>query len=145
MAAAIASLAVAVVAAAVRIATPFEHGVWLVAYLFLVGFVAQFLLARGQDALASSSRAQPTSLRQTILWNLGVVAVPLGVFAGARLPVVLGSICLLATLASHWQAAIVADRLRGDGAFRIAYYALLALMTASVFVGTALAWDEPWL
>ena len=135
----------AALAAAARIATPIEHGSWLVAYLFLVGFAAQLLLARGQDALASSSRARKTSPRQTILWSAGIVAVPLGVFAGARLCVVVGSICLLAALAGHWRAAIVADRSPGDGMLRNGYYALLALMTASVFIGTGLAWDEPWL
>src|SRR5215204_5579131 len=40
------SLGTAVLAAAARAIEPFDHGIWLVAYLFLVGFVAQYLLAR---------------------------------------------------------------------------------------------------
>ena len=53
-AAALASLAAALVALVVRMAEPFEHGAWLVAYLVLVGFLAQLLLGRGQAALLSS-------------------------------------------------------------------------------------------
>ena len=52
-AAALASLAAALVALVVRMAEPFEHGVWLVAYLVLVGFLAQLLLGRGQRGTRS--------------------------------------------------------------------------------------------
>ena len=149
-AAALASLAAAVVALVVRMAEPFEHGAWLVAYLVLVGFLAQLLLGRGQVALLSScDRPVPSPnkrLMQTALWNLGVVAVPFGVLAQTRLAVVIGSVSLLAALASFWMTVrpviVSPDARRSRPA--LAYVALLLIMTASVFVGSALAWDIPW-
>src|SRR5215204_2443966 len=91
------SLAGAAVAAVVRAATPFDHGIWLVAYLFLVGFLAQTLLAAGQDSLYRRA-GRPLSGRlvrmEVVLWNLGVVAVPLGVLVNARIAVVIGSCAL---------------------------------------------------
>jgi hypothetical protein len=82
-AAAFASLAGAAVALALRIADPFPHGTWLVAYLILVGFLAQLLLGLGQTALLSANgfAAPPLRVRvwQTVLWNLGVVPVHAGV------------------------------------------------------------------
>ena len=48
-----ASLVAAASVAVLRATQPFEHGIWLVAYLFLVGFLAQLLLGRGQAALLS--------------------------------------------------------------------------------------------
>jgi hypothetical protein len=149
-AAALASLAAAAVTLAIRLAEPFEHGVWLVAYLVLVGFLAQMLLGRGQTALlvAGGLPAPPrrTRLTQAVLWNLGVVAVPLGVLAGTRLAVVAGSVSLIVALASLARTArpgLTAPRARrwwqGWG-----YAFLLAAMTASTLIGTALAWDIPW-
>jgi|SRR5215211_260713 len=149
-AAALASLAAAAVALAVRLAEPFEHGVWLVAYLVLVGFLAQLLVGRGQTALlvAASLPAPPrrTRLTQAVLWNVGVVAVPVGVLAETRLAVVAGSISLIAALVSLARTArpgLTAARARrwwqGCG-----YGVLLATMTASTLIGTALAWDIPW-
>ena len=115
-AAALASLAAALVALVVRMAEPFEHGAWLVAYLVLVGFLAQLLLGRGQAALLSSGDLPVPSrskrLAQVALWNLGVLAVPLGVLVDTRLAVVVGSISLLAALASLWMT-VRPHRLRG--------------------------------
>ena len=136
-------------AAAMASATdPFDHGVWLVAYLFLVGFLAQLLLGRGQAALLVGARAldQGVVLR-VLLWNAGVILVPLGVLIEARLFVVIGGAALLVALAMFWRSAWPippspdgrADRLR------LSQLALIVFMAASVFVGTALAWDTPWL
>ena len=145
---AVLSLVAVLVAAAVRAEEPFAHGIWLVAYLFLVGFLAQFLLGLGQSALRGRAGRPATAQRtraQAILWNAGVIAVPLGVLANARIAVVIGSCALLAAL------ALLADsvRLPSPGTRRgastgRAYAALLAFIAASVFVGTALAWDIPW-
>jgi hypothetical protein len=72
---ALASLAAASVALAARVADPFAHGTWLVAYLVLVGFLAQLLLGLGQGALLSagglSVPPRRVRLAQTLLWNFG--------------------------------------------------------------------------
>lgn len=144
------SLVTAVLAAAARAIEPFDHGIWLVAYLFLVGFLAQYLLARGQTRLLAAGLPgldSPPIRAQASLWNAGVVAVPVGVFVDARLFVVLGSVALLASLRAFWHAygsaggepEIPSRRLR------IAYMALILFMAASALAGTALAWDTPWL
>ena len=149
-AAALASLAAALVALVVRMAEPFEHGAWLVAYLVLVGFLAQLLLGRGQAALLSSGDLPVPSrskrLAQVALWNLGVLAVPFGVLVETRLAVVVGSISLLAALASLWMTVrpIVSEAAHRSR-LASAYVALLLSMTASVFVGSALAWEIPWI
>jgi hypothetical protein len=144
------SLAAAVLAAAVRAIEPFAHGIWLVAYLFLVGFLAQLLLGRCQATLRAAGRtrtAAPPIGAQAALWNFGVVAVPLGVLLDARLFVVLGSLALLSSLAAFWQVyrSLRLESGAASGAFRVGYVALIVFMAASVLVGTALAWDTPWL
>jgi hypothetical protein len=150
-AASLAGLGAAVAALAIGLAEPFDHDAWLVAYLFLVGFLAQFLLARGQTALLAAA-GMPAASRevltaQALLWNVGVVAVPLGVLADARIAVVLGGLSLLAALASLALTAhrAIVDRPRSTSRLAWGYAGLLVFMTASVFVGSALAWDTPWL
>jgi hypothetical protein len=97
------SLLLSVVVAGIALLWPFPHAAWLVAYLFLVGFLAQALLERGQAVLAGS-RAKGRVPLQAALWNAGVIAVPIGVFTDAR----------------SKPADSVADRVhppdRGDGA-----------------------------
>jgi hypothetical protein len=144
------SLSAALVAAAARAIEPFDHGIWLVAYLFLVGFLAQLLLGRGQTTapVASPSGASTSPIRaQVAFWNAGVVAVPLGVLVGTRALVVLGSIALLTALNGFWQASRLcrSDSSTASGSQGIAYKALIITMAASVVVGTVLAWDIPWL
>jgi hypothetical protein len=140
------SLAAAVLAAAARAIEPFTHGIWLIAYLFLVGFLAQLLLGRCQAMLLAAGPPganSPPIRAQATLWNAGVVAVPLGVLLGARLFVVLGSLALLTSLATFWKAY---RSLRSEsGALGVGYVALILFMAASALVGTALAWDTPWL
>jgi hypothetical protein len=141
-----ASLIGAAAVALARAVSPFEHGIWLVAYLFLVGFLAQLLLGRGQTALLPAS-AQPgrrQRLAQTVLWNLGVVCVPLGVFADLRLAVVLGAVALLAALAL-FRRAVSQPSSAASASARRGYDALIVFMAVSALVGTALAWDLPWL
>jgi hypothetical protein len=138
------------VAAVTRAIEPFTHGTWLVAYLFLVGFLAQRLLARGQAtvlAAAPSDADSPPIGAQATLWNAGVVAVPLGVLAGARVFVVLGGVALLTALAAFWQASRPRRPESGGawGGAGLGYVALMLFMAASVLIGTALAWDTPWL
>jgi hypothetical protein len=148
--AALASLAAAAVALVLRVVDPFAHGNWLIAYLVLVGFLAQLLLGLGQAALLSACDATPPTKRvrraQALLWNVGVVAVPLGVLAETRLAVVVGSISMIAALISLTRTARPA--LATAFARRLwsgwGYASLLAAMGACTLIGTALAWDIPW-
>jgi hypothetical protein len=144
------SFAAAVLAAAARAIEPFAHGIWLVAYLFLVGFLAQLLLGRCQALLLATGPpriSSPPIRAQAALWNAAVVAVPLGVLVGARLFVVLGGVALLTSLAAFWQAyrSLRSESGASRGVFGIGYAVLILFMAASVLVGTALAWDTPWL
>ena len=118
---------------------------WLIAYLFLVGFLAQLLLGRGQAMVTAASPAEadpPPIGAQAVLWNAGVVAVPLGVLLGARVFVVAGSLALLASLVMFWQER--RPRNAVSGVLEIGYVMLIVFMGTSVLVGTALAWDTPW-
>lgn len=142
------SLVAAASVAVLRAAEPVEHGIWLVAYLFLVGFLAQLLLGRGQAALLSNAGLPGPSpvVRRTecVLWNIGVVIVPVGVLAETRLAVLLGTMALLGALVSFFgdvRPALSDDRNAVVGRF---YLALLVFMAASAITGLALAWDIPW-
>lgn len=130
--------AIATVAAiVVRLVTPFEHGIWLVAYLLLVGTVAPYLLAAGQQRLGVA--VDRRSVAEAGAWLAAVVLVPAGVLLDARLLVVAGGSALLACLAS------LAHRSLPGARRRLAHAAIIAFMAASTFVGIALAWDRPWL
>lgn len=142
------SLAAAVVAAAVRAATPFDHGIWLVAYLFLVGFLAQILLAAGQDFLYRRAGRSPSGRlvrMEAVLWNLGVVAVPLGVLVNARIAVVVGSCALLPALVLFARSLNPSVNPHGAISIAMAYTVLVLGMATSVVIGTVLAWDIPWV
>ena len=58
-------------AAVARAIEPFDHGIWLVAYLFLVGFLAQLLLGRGQATVLMSSRQARTPPRSVHRFAFG--------------------------------------------------------------------------
>lgn len=123
----------------------FSHAAWLVAYLFLVGFLAQALLARGQAALAGPRGTANVPL-QAALWNAGVIAVPIGVFSDARLWVVLGGSTLLIALISFWRTTTPIPLGRNSAArLQAAYILLIAAMALSSFIGIGLAWHRPWL
>jgi hypothetical protein len=142
-------LLVAGVVAVSRAIEPFEHGIWLVAYLVLVGFAAQLLIARGQAQLRwlAGLPAVKRSTRRVefALWNLGVLIVPLGVLLDTRLAVLLGTVTLLAALASFFSSVSAALGASQVGALGRSYLVLLAIMAASAVTGLALAWDTPWL
>jgi hypothetical protein len=144
----VAWLAVCLVVLGIRLAVPFEHGTWTVAYLLLVGSIAPALLALGQAALLSertSLTEQRAAIRiQGACWAFGVLAVPLGVLAEARIAVVLGGLSLLVSLASLF-ASVSPELVKRSDALAAGYLLLLVGMTASVFVGTGLAWDLPWV
>jgi hypothetical protein len=142
------SLFAAALAGVVRAATPFDHGIWLVAYLFLVGFLAQALLGAGQSSLYRRA-GRPLSGRlvrmEVVLWNFGVVAVPLGVLVNARIAVVVGSCALLPALVLFARSLNPSANPHGAISIAMAYTALLLGMASSVLIGTALAWDIPWV
>ena len=137
------SLAAGLTAAGLRAAIPFDHGIWLVAYLLLVGFLAPFALGAGQAALLEGRAAKRGTDRQALLWAFGTVAVPAGVLADSRLPVLAGGLALLVALLWMAPAPLGGRRLRPALAY--AHLGLVAFMAASVVVGVALAWDTPWL
>lgn len=137
-------LAAGLVTLAIRISTSFERGSWLVAYLLLVGFLGPFLLARGQRRLDPEGRRE---CLQAALWALGVIAVPAGVFADARVLVAVGAVALWGSL-----TVMVADfsRARGDEGSKPvrllrAHAVVVAVMAISAGIGLGLAWDRPWV
>jgi hypothetical protein len=85
----------AAAAAVVRSVQPFDHGWWLVAFLALVGGLSQVALGGGQRALTGcrvpTRPAGRVLVAELVLWNLGTVVVPVGVFAGAPAVVVVGA------------------------------------------------------
>jgi hypothetical protein len=140
----------AAVAAVVRSGQPFDHGWWLVAFLGLVGGLSQLALGWGQRALTGRSvltrPAGRVLLAQLMLWNLGAVLVPAGVFAGAPAVVAAGSVALLVALAL-FASATRTPRARDPDEHRSGLYtyrAVIIFLTGSVFVGAGLAEALPW-
>jgi len=131
----------AAVAAAVRIATPYAHAWWLVAYLALVGGLSQFLLGPGLSAIVRRSKrdapSRRTSSAQLVLWNVGTALVAIAVLAGTSAGVIAGSVLLLAALGSF------ALSLRRTGSvtrgWPLGYLLLVLFLVSSVFTGAGLA------
>ncbi|MGI8631507.1 MAG: hypothetical protein ACR2NA_03025 [Solirubrobacterales bacterium] len=141
---ALGGLGAGVIALTIRLSMFFDRGSWLVAYLLLVGFLAPLLLARGQRRLDPYGECESL---QAALWALGVVAVPAGVFADARLLVVVGAVALWGSLAVMAQAAFAPARAEARTAVphRWPHPFLMAVMAISAGIGLALAWDRPWI
>ena len=136
-------LLAAVAAAVTRAAVSFAHGWWLVAYLLLVGCIAQALLGIGAPLRAgrTGGRAPSAALVrwQLGLWNAGTLAVAVADLGGAPAGVLAGSASLLAAL---WLFARGFARAGGRGPTRgwLALYPLLvAFMAGSAIVGCYLA------
>jgi hypothetical protein len=146
-----ASLLAAAAATIAQIAEPFDHGPWLISYLLLVGALGPYLLGRGQAALLELADRPPVPRGarrvQLMLWAIGVIAVPVGVLADARLAVVVGSLSLLVSLASLWASvrAVATPHALARGWRATAYIGLVGFLATSAVVGTALAWDIQWL
>ena len=130
----------AAIAAIARIATPYAHGWWLVAYLALVGGLAQLLLGPGLNAIASAKGRAPgakTSGAQLVLWNVGTALVAIGVLAGTSAGVIAGSVLLLAALASFaLSLGRTGPVTRG---WPLGYLLLVLFLVSSVFTGAGLA------
>ena len=90
------------------IVAPFDHDVWLLAYLLLVGFAAPQLLAAGENRLLAAPLDGTGADRLAGAWLAGMILVPAGVLLDIRLPVVIGAVALLIALGSLTQRAFAA-------------------------------------
>jgi len=129
-------------AAVIRAAVSFDNGIWLVAFLLLVGSVAQLLLALGQSALHPEGTAPGRVTAEAILWNVGAVLVPLGTLTGGKAWVVVGSAALVAGLVLFGQSTLESSS--GAQPLWTLYWILILFMGVSVVTGIALSWAEPW-
>ena len=134
----------ATVVGAANVASPFERGWWLAAYLFLVGGLAQLLLVRGQEALTHHPSASLV-WAQWALWNTGTAIVAVADMAQLPAAVDAGSVALLIALVLFHFGA----RRPGTGpgrhasGLRYGYTALLLVLGSSVVLGTFLAGALP--
>lgn len=139
-------LVVAAIAAVTNVRAPFAHGWWLVAYLSLVGGVAQLLLGPGLSVIARRSGAQERALRYGVaelaLWNVGTVMVAVADLMLMPGGVVVGSVLLIVALALFARDLMRINVASGTslGVWRVMYSLLLVFMAVSTIVGTALAY-----
>jgi hypothetical protein len=135
-------IAAAVVGAA-NVASPFERGWWLTAYLFLVGGLAQLLLVRGQEALTTGPHHPSASLvwAQWSLWNTGTAIVAVGDMAQVMAAVDAGSVALLTALVLYHRGARRPGTAPGRHASGLGrgYTALVVVLASCVLLGTLLA------
>jgi hypothetical protein len=135
-------------AIAARLANDFENGIWLVAYLLLVGSLAPALLAIGERRLLAAPLAGDGARSAAVLWLAGVVLVPAGVFVDARLLVCVGAVSLILALlvlverAFGGGATPAGERARAELA---AHAVVILVMAVSTGIGVLLAWGRPWL
>jgi hypothetical protein len=142
---AIAFIGAAVVVATVHLATPITRGWWLVAYLTLVGGLAQLLLFGGLVALTSRSGAHmpgAAAMRtRVVLWNAGTLIVAVMDLVALQVGVVIGGGMLVAALvlfAHNLHAVdVAAPRLRDR--WSAGYALVLIVLGCSVAIGVALA------
>jgi hypothetical protein len=138
-------LAAATVVLAVHVTSPIAQGWWLVAYLSLVGGVAQLLLGPGLIALSAGSGVHAPDRRELVaalvLWNAGTVGVAVSDLARVQAGVIAGSALLLAALWLFARGLRVtrAAAAQSARAWSVGYAALLLFLAASVVVGTLLA------
>lgn len=135
----------AVVVAIVQAVDPITLGWWLVAYLSLVGGVAQIMLGSGLLALAERADGHAPSanerLAELVLWNVGTLIVAVADLANAPLVVLVGSAALLAALA-FFAAGL--NRIHATAAhpprlwIRL-YVVLLVFLAVSTAVGSVLS------
>lgn len=136
-------LVVTAIVTVVRAATFFENGIWLIAFLLLVGCVAQMLLALGQAALRPEGAGRARIAAEACLWNAGSVLVPLGTLTGGKAGVVIGSLSLVAALFLFARSALESPS--GAQPLWSLYWVFILFMAVSVLTGIGLSWSEPWL
>lgn len=142
-------LLAAVAVAAVRAVVPFAHGWWLVAYLVLVGGVAQALLGAGAP-LATTDHGQPVAANigrwQLALWNAGTAAVAIFDVLGAPGGVLAGSVALVAALVLFAREAVGMGGSvdpPAPGRQEALFLSLIGFLAVSVVVGCYLAYALP--
>jgi hypothetical protein len=135
----------AAVVAVVHAASPITRGWWLVAYLSLVGGVAQLLLGTGLAALAerlgTRGPGRVASYAQLVLWNVGTVVVAVADLADAATGVLAGSVLLVVALASFalgLRRASTTAR-RPARPWVAGYVLLVVFLAGSTVVGAVLA------
>lgn len=117
-------------------AQPVSALVWLVAYLVLVVGLAQYALGLGQARLAAGAPSLSFVTLEWLVFNLGNAATILGTLAGEMLWSVAGSLLVaIATLQFAWGAFGA----RSHPWWRMAYYAVDAIIFASAITGVILA------
>jgi hypothetical protein len=120
---------------------PSEHAAWAVAYLVLVGGIAQVGLGVGQASLAREGPHRGTTVAELVSWNVGDAAVLAGPLLGMPPLVDIGGGLLAGAL------GLVAWEVRGHAgrapwSLR-AFRGLVALLVVSIPVGLVLAQLRP--
>ncbi|MFE3170270.1 hypothetical protein ACFXPA_28500 [Amycolatopsis sp. NPDC059090] len=126
-------------ASAVIAPHPTPHGAWAVAYLVLVGGIAQIGLGVGQALLSPAPPARLLVVAQVAAWNAGNAAVLGGTLSGATPVVDLGGAVLvvgLALLVLGVRGGSPGGRARW---VRHGFQALVVLLLVSIPVGLVLA------
>lgn len=108
------------------------HSAWFVAYLVLVVGIAQVGLGIGQWKLSSKPLTVAVLFAELLIFNIGNAGVILGSLVSDSLWVDIGS-ALLAVALAIFAWMVWSPRRRG--VILWSYWALLALLFVSVFVG----------
>src|SRR5665213_222291 len=122
------------------------HGWWLVAYLGLVGGVAQLMLGPGLFALGKHSGNATIEMRHKlpalVLWNVGTIIVAAADLASSPIAVLGGSVLLVASL-GLFSVGLRDVRLatrRSMSGWEWLYAFLLLFLGVSVVIGTVLGY-----
>lgn len=122
------------------------HGWWLVAYLGLVGGVAQLMLGPGLFALRNRTGVATVGMRHKLLalalWNVGTIIVAAADLANSPSAVLGGSVLLVAGLGLFTVGLhdVTAAKRRSMSGWEWLYAVLLAFLGVSVVIGTVLAY-----
>jgi hypothetical protein len=84
---------------AIAASSPSENSSWAVAYLVLIGGVAQIALGVGQSRLATTPPSRQLLLAEFLAWSVGNAAVIAGQLLGLPLIVDAGGLLLVVALA----------------------------------------------
>lgn len=128
------------VSAAVAVA-PSQLGSWAVAYLVLVGGVAQVALGAGQALLASRPPGRRTVAAELAGWNVGNGAVLAGTLLGATWLADAGGVMLVAALAL--ALAGIRGAVRDPAWILHLYRALIVVVLVSIPVGLVIGAVRP--
>lgn len=110
---------------------------WAAAYLVLVSGVAQAFLGKGQAVIAVPSVSMARRRSELACWNLGNIAVLLGVLIPSEASLLGGSTLLLVALGLF--ALSTRERAGGPAWLQLGYRILLILLAVSVPAGVLLA------